>query len=81
VGVGSCRSRPPRGRARSCASAFEQFKRWDLCDLRLVALFLDATYLAVRHDGPKEGVLVAWEFTEDGEHASSDPGARLDSAR
>jgi putative transposase len=33
----------------------------------LVALFLDATYIAVRHDGPKEGVLVAWGFTEEGE--------------
>jgi len=32
-----------------------------------VALFCDATYLAVRPDGPKEGVLVAWGFTEDGE--------------
>jgi putative transposase len=32
-----------------------------------VALFLDATYLAVRPDGPKEGVLVAWGFTEAGE--------------
>jgi putative transposase len=32
-----------------------------------VALFLDATYLAVRPEGPKEGVLVAWGFTADGE--------------
>jgi transposase-like protein len=32
-----------------------------------VALFLDATFIAVRHDGPKEGVLVAWGFTETGE--------------
>jgi transposase-like protein len=32
-----------------------------------VALFLDATFIAVRHDGPKEGVLVAWGFTEDGD--------------
>jgi hypothetical protein len=46
---------------------YEAFKRRDLYDTRLVALFLDATYLAVRHDGPKEGVLVAWGFTEDGE--------------
>jgi hypothetical protein len=46
---------------------FEQFKRRDLYDIRLVALSLDATYLAVRPDGPKEGVLVAWGFTEDGE--------------
>ncbi|MBV9414919.1 MAG: transposase, partial [Solirubrobacterales bacterium] len=46
---------------------FEQFKRRDLYDVRMVALFLDATFLAVRPDGPKEGVLIAWGFTEDGE--------------
>src|ERR671910_2751989 len=46
---------------------FEAFGRRDLYDIRLVALFLDATFLAVRRDGPKEGVLVAWGFTEDGE--------------
>ena len=46
---------------------YEAFKRRDLYDVRLVALFLDATFIAVRHDGPKEGVLVAWGFTEQGE--------------
>jgi transposase-like protein len=46
---------------------YEQFKRRDLYEIRLVALFLDATFIAVRPDGPKEGVLVAWGFTEDGE--------------
>ena len=46
---------------------YEAFKRRDLYEVRLAALFLDATYLAVRRDGPKEGVLVAWGFTEDGE--------------
>jgi len=46
---------------------FEQFKRRDLYDVRLVALFLDATFLSVRPTGPKEGVLVAWGFTETGE--------------
>ena len=46
---------------------FEQFKRRDLYGVRVVALFLDATSLAVRPDGPKEGVLIAWGFTEDGE--------------
>jgi transposase-like protein len=46
---------------------FEAFKRRDLYEIRLVALFLDATFIAVRRDGPKEGVLVAWGFTEDGE--------------
>jgi putative transposase len=46
---------------------FERFKRRDLYDVRLVALFCDATFLAVRPDGPKEGVLIAWGFTEQGE--------------
>jgi putative transposase len=46
---------------------YEQFKRRDLYDIQLVALFLDATYISVRPSGPKEGVLVAWGFTEEGE--------------
>ena len=46
---------------------FDAFKRRDLYEIRLVALFLDATFIAVRPDGPKEGVQVAWGFTEDGE--------------
>jgi hypothetical protein len=32
-----------------------------------VALLLDAAFIAVRPDGPKEGVLFAWRFTEEGE--------------
>jgi putative transposase len=46
---------------------FEAFKRRDLYDIHVVALFLDAVFLSVRRDGPKEGVLVAWGFTEEGE--------------
>ena len=46
---------------------FERFRRRDLYEIRLVALFLDATFIAVSPDGPKEGVQVAWGFTEDGE--------------
>jgi putative transposase len=46
---------------------FEAFKRRSLYDVRLAALFLDATFLPVRPNGPKEGVLVAWGFTEQGE--------------
>jgi len=46
---------------------FEQFKRRDLYDTQLAALFLDAVFLPVRPNGPKEGVLVAWGFTEQGE--------------
>src|SRR4051812_48652444 len=46
---------------------FAAFGRRDLYEIKLAALFVDATFLAVRHDGPKEGVLVAWGFTTDGE--------------
>jgi transposase-like protein len=49
------------------AERFEQFKRRDLYEVRLAALFLDAVFLSVRPEGPKEGVLVAWGFTEEGE--------------
>ena len=46
---------------------FERFTRRDLYGVRLVALFLDAIFLNVRPKGPKEGVLCAWGFTEEGE--------------
>ena len=46
---------------------FAAFSRRDLYGIRLSALFLDATFIAVRPDGPKEGVEVAWGFTEDGD--------------
>src|SRR5256884_1864498 len=46
---------------------FEAFKRRDLYEVHLTALFVDAVFLSVRPDGPKEGVLVAWGFTEEGE--------------
>jgi putative transposase len=45
---------------------FEQFKRRDLYEVQVAALFLDAVFLSVRPNGPKEGVLVAWGFTEQG---------------
>ena len=46
---------------------YEAFKRRSFYEIRLVALFLDATFICVRPSGPKEGVLVAWGFTETGE--------------
>jgi transposase-like protein len=46
---------------------FEQFKRRDLYEVQLAALFCDAVFLSIRPNGPKEGVLVAWGFTEQGE--------------
>ena len=56
--------------SRICAELrerFEAFKRRDLYQVKLVALFLDAIFLNVRPKGPKEGVLCAWGFTEEGE--------------
>jgi putative transposase len=56
--------------ARICSELRERFAafgRRDLYDIHLAALFLDAVFLSVRPDGPKEGVLVAWGFTDDGE--------------
>jgi transposase-like protein len=46
---------------------FAAFGRRDLYDIHIAALFLDAVFLSVRPDGPKERVLVAWGFTENGE--------------
>ena len=46
---------------------FEQFKARGLYEINLVAVFLDATFVSVRPTGPKEGVLVAWGFTDEGE--------------
>src|SRR3954464_7072927 len=56
--------------ARICSELQERFAafgRRDLYEIHVAALFLDATFLAVRPSGPKEGVLVAWGFTEAGE--------------
>ena len=69
-------NRPGSGSSRSTTASricdelkerFERFRRRDLYDVKLVALFLDATFIAVRHDGPKEGVQVAWGFTDTGD--------------
>src|ERR671931_1004512 len=46
---------------------FAAFQRRDLYDVHVAALFVDAVFLSVRRDGPKEGVLVAWGFTDAGE--------------
>ena len=44
---------------------FATFQRRDLYDLRPIARFLDATFVAMRPDGPKEGPVVLavdWHF-------------------
>ena len=61
--------------ARTAGCVHRQSIR-DLYEIRLVALFLDATFNAVIPDGPKEGVQVG--FTEDGERIllAVSPGMR-----
>ncbi|MDQ4041445.1 MAG: transposase, partial [Actinomycetota bacterium] len=58
--------------SRICAELrerFDAFQRRSLYELEIVALFCDAIFLATRPEGPKEGVLCAWGFTEEGERA------------
>jgi putative transposase len=65
-------SSPNRTASRICSELRERFlafERRDLYETQLVALFLDAIYLPVRRQGPKEGVLCAWGFTANGDRA------------
>ena len=57
---------------RELRDRYRAFRARGLADVRLLSLMLDAIYLPVRPDGPKEGVLVAWGFTTDGERVLLD---------
>jgi transposase-like protein len=67
AGLGSLSKATASRICQELRERYEHFQRRDLYDIQIVALFLDAVFLPVRPDGPKEGVLVAWGFTEDGE--------------
>ena len=57
---------------RELRDRYRAFRARSLADVRLLSLMLDAIYLPVRPEGPKEGVLVAWGFTTDGERVLLD---------
>jgi len=57
---------------RELRDRYRAFRARSLGEVRLLALFTDAIHLPVRPDGPKEGVLVAWGFTTEGERALLD---------
>ena len=57
---------------RELRDRYRAFRARSLGEIRLLALFVDAIYLPVRPEGPKEGVLVAWGFTTDGERVLLD---------
>ncbi|HVC76818.1 MAG TPA: transposase, partial [Candidatus Micrarchaeaceae archaeon] len=48
------------------------FRARSLAEIKLLVLFLDAIYLPTRPSGAKEGVLVAWGYTESGERVLLD---------
>jgi len=57
---------------RELRDRYRAFRARSLAGVRLLALFMDAIYLPVRPEGPREGVLVAWGFDLDGERVLLD---------
>ena len=57
---------------RELRDRYRAFRAKSLGEVHLLSLFLDAIYLPVRPEGPKEGVLVAWGFTTEGERVLLD---------
>lgn len=57
---------------RELRDRYRAFRARSLAEVRLLALFCDAIYLPVRPEGPKEGVLVAWGYTSEGQRVLLD---------
>jgi transposase-like protein len=72
AGLGSISRTAVSTVCRELRDRYRAFRARSLGEVRLLALFLDAIYLPVRPEGPKEGVLVAWGFTTDGERVLLD---------
>jgi len=51
---------------------YRAFRARSLAEIKLLVLFLDAIYLPTRPSGAKEGVLVAWGYTDSGERVLFD---------
>ena len=60
------------GICRELRDRYRAFRAESLAGVRLLSLMLDAIYLPVRPEGPKEGVLVAWGYTLNGERVLLD---------
>jgi transposase-like protein len=72
AGLGSISRTAVSGICRELRDRYRAFRARGLGEVRLLALFLDAIYLPVRPEGPREGVLVAWGFTTEGERVLLD---------
>jgi len=57
---------------RELRDRYRAFRARSLAEVKLLVLFLDAIYLPTRPSGAKEGVLVAWGYTETGERVLLD---------
>jgi putative transposase len=67
AGLGTISRTAVSGICRELRDRYRACRARSLGEVRLLALFMDAIYLPVRPAGPKEGVLVAWGFTTEGE--------------
>lgn len=72
AGLGSISRTAVSTVCRELRDRYRAFRASSLGDVRLLSLFLDAIFLPVRPDGPREGVLVAWGFTTDGDRVLLD---------
>jgi putative transposase len=72
AGLGTISRTTVSGICRELRDRYRAFRARSLGEVRLLVLMLDAIYLPVRPDGPKEGVLVAWGFTTEGERVLLD---------
>ena len=72
AGLGSISRSSVSTICRELRDRYRAFQARSLGEVRLLVLMLDAIYLPVRPAGPKEGVLVAWGFTTDGERVLLD---------
>lgn len=72
AGLGHISKTAVSGICRELRDRYRAFRARSLAEVRLLSLMLDAIYLPVRPDGPREGVLVAWGFTVDGERVLLD---------
>ncbi|HSV92142.1 MAG TPA: IS256 family transposase [Desulfobacterales bacterium] len=72
AGLGSISRTAVSTVCRELRDRYRAFRARSLGKVRLLALFCDAIYLPARPDGPKEGVLVAWGFTTDGDRVLLD---------
>ena len=72
AGLGSISRTAVSTICRELRDRYRAFRARGLAEVRLLALFTDAIYLPVRPEGPREGVLVAWGYTTDGDRVLLD---------